>query len=191
MLDMYITMTPLILAGVANMIFTKTEFYRAHRSPIDRGKVLADGKRLFGNNKTWIGFVSMVLFCILFQVGFGFFCNGAGLNAHCDIYQVHRNTWRLNVLFGGLTGLVYMLSELPNSCLKRRLDIRDGKTERGCKGLLFFVVDQIDSLIGVMLLVYWFSDITIGRYFCYVLLGGLTHIMINSLLYLARVRKNI
>lgn len=188
---MYFTMMPLILAGIANMIFTKTELYRVHRNPMDHGRVMADGKRILGDNKTWIGFFSMIIFCIFFQLMFGFFCDLTNLNAHCDIYVAHENTIGLNLLFGSFTGLIYMLFELPNSFIKRRLNIQDGKTGRGWKGLLFFVIDQIDSLVGVMLLVYLFSDITIGKYFLYVLLGGLTHIIINVLLYLVKVRKNI
>lgn len=191
MAEMYFTMLPLILAGIANMLFTKTELYRMHRNPIDGGRVMADGKRVFGNNKTWIGFFSMVFFCTFFQLAFGLFCNFTKMNPYCDVYLVHENTMNFNLLFGSLTGFIYMLSELPNSFIKRRLGIRDGKTERGLKGLLFFMFDQIDSLIGVMFLVYLFSDITIGRYVFYVLLGGLTHLVINVVLYLVKVRKNV
>lgn len=191
MLDMYFTMAPLILAGVANMLFTKTKLYQKLRSPIDGGKVMADQRRIFGNNKTWIGFFSMIFFCTLFQLIFGIFCNAADLNSHCDIYSIHENTLSLNLIFGSLTGSIYMISELPNSFIKRRLDIKDGKTEHGLKGLLFFIIDQIDSLVGVMLLLYFFSDISIKKYFLYVLLGGFTHIAINTILYLVKVRKNI
>lgn len=188
---MYFTMIPLILAGIANMIFTKTKLYHMHKSPIDGGKVLADGKRMFGNHKTWIGFFSMIVFCICFQLIFGYFCNIMDMNQHCDIYIVSPNTICFNLFFGGLTGLVYMLSELPNSFIKRRLGIEDGQTAKGIKGGLFFIIDQIDSLIGVMLLVYLFSDITIGKYFFYVFLGGVTHVIINSVLYWMKVRNNV
>lgn len=58
-------------------------------------------------------------------------------------------------------------------------------------GAVFFVVDQIDSLVGVMLALYLVTDISIGKYGAYVLLGALTHIGVNSLLYAAKVRRNI
>lgn len=191
MVKMYFTMLPLILAGIANMLFTKTELYRIHRNPIDGGRVMSDRKRIFGNNKTWIGFFSMIFFCIFFQLAFGLFCKFTNLNGHCDVYLVHENTISFNLIFGSLTGFIYMLSELPNSFVKRRLSIQDGKTERGFKGLFFFVFDQIDSLIGVMFLVYLFSNITLVKYVLYVFLGGLTHLVINILLYLIKVRKNV
>jgi hypothetical protein len=49
---MYITMMPVILAGIFNMIFVKTGFYKKRRTPIDGGHVYRDGKRIFGDNKT-------------------------------------------------------------------------------------------------------------------------------------------
>ena len=189
--DMYFTMLPLILAGIANMLFTKTGFYRSHRVPIDGGRLFRDGKRIFGDNKTRIGFVFMILFYMLFQILFGMVSHLAGLDIHCDLYHTHDNTFVFNLLFGFLAGFVYMICELPNSFIKRRLGIRDGKTAKGGKGVLFFIIDQIDSLIGVMFLVYLFSDITFGKYVLYVCLGGITHILINAVLYGMKVRKNI
>ncbi len=173
------------------MLFTKTDIYCQHRTPIDGGKVLGDGKRIFGNNKTWIGFFSMIVFCTFFQVIYGLFCKLTNLNLYGDVYLVHDNTVWFNLLFGSMTGLVCMLFELPNSFIKRRLSIQDGKTEKGWKGGVFFIYDQIDSLIGVMFLLYLYSDITLFRYVLYVLLGGVTHLVINFFLYSVNVRRNV
>ena len=41
-----------------------------------------------------------------------------------------------NLLIGALLGLFYALFELPNSFLKRRLDIKPGKTIKGKKILV-------------------------------------------------------
>lgn len=173
------------------MVFTKTNLYHKHKVPIDGGRVLRDGKRIFGNNKTWIGFLSMIVFCTFFQLLYGLFCNVANLNSYGDVYLVYDNTVAFNLLFGSMTGLIYMLFELPNSFIKRRLSIREGKTEKGWIGRFFFLFDQIDSLIGVMFLLYLYSDITLMKYLVYVLLGGVTHLVINFFLYVVKVRKNI
>ena len=186
----YFTMIPLILGGIANMIFTKTELYKKNNKPIDCGKTL-NGKRIFGDNKTYIGFISMMFFCTVFQILFGVFCNVLNLNQHNDLYNIRENTFTLNLIFGLLTGFVYMISELPNSFIKRQLDIKPGKTASGIKGVLFFLIDQIDSLIGVMFLLFLFSDFSIIRYFLYLLLGAITHIIINLILYTVKIRKNI
>ena len=58
--NMYITMMSLILAGISNMIFVKTSLYKNHTYPIDGGKNFNDGKRILGDNKTYIGFMGMV-----------------------------------------------------------------------------------------------------------------------------------
>lgn len=84
-----------------------------------------------------------------------------------------------------------MISELPNSFIKRRLNIDAGKTDSGIKGFLFFVIDQIDSLLGVMFVLFLFSDFSFWKYLGYVALGALTHISVNLILYLTKVRKNI
>ena len=169
-LDMYLTMLSVILGGVLNMLFIKTDFYKKHRYPIDRNRKLKDGKRVFGDNKTWIGFGSMIVCCMISQVLIGFICN---------------------VFLGFLFGFTYMLFELPNSFVKRRLDIACGKTNTNIIGKLFFVIDQIDSLIGVMLILVIFAKISWKQYFVYIFIGGFTHIMVNLFLYKIKVRRNV
>ena len=56
LLKMYVTMFPVILAGILNMLFVKTSLYLRLRRPMDGGRTLWDGRRLFGDNKTWAGF---------------------------------------------------------------------------------------------------------------------------------------
>ena len=188
---MYLTMSPLIAGGVANMLFTKTRLYKKHKTPIDAGKTWKDGQRIFGDNKTWIGFVSMIMFCTIFQILCGLVCNWLSLNGMNDLYRIHPNTVLFNALFGAGVGFVYMLCELPNSFLKRRIRIEPGRTGKGPAGILFFLIDQIDSLVGVMLILLLVADISVQKYVAYVLVGALTHIGINLLLFAVKVRKHI
>ena len=189
--DMYVTAMPVILGGVANMVFTKTPLYKNHRAPMDGGRVWRDGKRIFGDNKTWIGFASMVGLTAASQVGWGQFCARRGLDALHDVYRVRKNTPALNLKSGLLYGLAYAACELPNSFIKRRFDIRPGKTERGAAGSVFFVVDQIDSLLGVFLVLAAYSGISWKRYVQYIFLGAGTHVGVNFVLYKLRIRKNL
>lgn len=188
--DMYITAMPVLLGGVSNMIFTKTPLYKNHRAPIDGGRTLSDGKRVFGDNKTWIGFGSMVALTALSQAVWGGFVARKGLNAVHDIYRLRRNTPAFNLAYGALSGFAYAACELPNSFLKRRLDIRPGKTEQGLVGKTFFVVDQIDSLLGVFLAQKAFSDISWARYVQYIGMGAGTHVGVNYAMYKLGIRKN-
>lgn len=189
--SMYITMLPLILGGVANMVFTKTSFYRAHRYPIDRYRVFRDGKRVLGDHKTVSGFCSMIVFVVFFQMLWGLACRIWGLEAYNEWYtRCHNGLWT-NVCSGFLTGLVYMLCELPNSFLKRRLGIAEGKTGRGWTGGIFFVIDQIDSLVGVFWILAVCARLSFGRYLAYLFLGAVTHIVVNMILHRLKIRKNI
>lgn len=184
MLAMYFSTMPVILGGISNMIFCKTSLYKKYRKPIDRGKVLKDGNRLFGDNKTGIGFFSMIVFTIIYQIVFGYLDTRAGIS---ELYLVHENTLLFNVIVGFLFGFAYMICELPNSFLKRRLGIDAGNTNRG----VLFLLDQIDSMVGIATVILVVSDITYIRALEYVALGGITHIAVNLLLKLFKIRKNI
>ena len=84
-----------------------------------------------------------------------------------------------------------MLCELPNSFIKRRINIIPGKTDKGIKGILFFVIDQIDSLIGVFFVLMLFNGMSLSRYFLYLCIGALTHIIINLILFCLKIRRNV
>lgn len=190
-INMYITMLPVIIGGILNMIFTKLPLYKRLKTPIDGNLHLKDGKRLFGDNKTWIGFFSMIVFCCLAQLLEGKVLEITGMSNRNEFYLCNENTILYNIMIGILLGFVYMLFELPNSFIKRRLDIPAGKTIKGGRGIFFFLFDQIDSLIGVMLILYIVSEISVAKYLLYVLLGGFTHICVNAVLYAFKIRKNL
>lgn len=189
--NIYITMMPLIFAGIFNMIFTKTNLYKKNKFPIDFGRNFVDGKRLFGDNKTYIGFVSMIVFCLIFQVIWGIICCKFEFENFNELYLIYSNTIHFNILVGLLFGFTYMICELPNSFIKRRINIVPGKTDKGLKGVIFFVIDQIDSLIGVFFVLMLLNGMSFSRYLLYLLVGAVTHILINLLLYGLRIRRNV
>lgn len=189
--NIYLTMMPLIFAGIFNMIFTKTNLYKKNKFPIDFGRNFVDGKRLFGDNKTYIGFISMVLFCILFQVIWGKMASYFNFENNNELYLIYDNTIHFNILVGFLFGFTYMICELPNSFIKRRINIIPGKTDKGIKGILFFVIDQIDSLIGVFFVLMLLNNMSFYRYLLYLFIGALTHIVINLILFCLKIRRNV
>ncbi len=191
LINMYLTMLPVIIGGILNMVFMKTTLYKKHRNPIDFGKSLKDGRRILGDNKTWTGFLSMIIICMAAQAIYGYALDAASLSYRSDLYTVNENTLLYNLTSGFLFGFSYMLFELPNSFIKRRLDIKPGKTQKSLIGIIFFIIDQIDSMFGVILVLYLLSDITPLMYFGYVLVGGLTHISINLVLWSLKIRRNI
>ena len=186
---MYITMIPVIIAGILNMLFVKTSLYRRINRPIDGGRTLRDGRRLFGENKTWAGFGGMIVFGATAQALWGFVCRG--FPELCPIYSRFGNALPFNLAAGAAMGFAYVLFELPNSFVKRRLDIPSGKTVRGFKGAVFFVIDQVDSLFGVAGVFAALFPMTVWEYWAYISLGAGTHIAVNRILYAMRIRKNL
>jgi hypothetical protein len=188
---MYVTLVPTILAGVMVMLWCKLPILKAIAKPIDFGKNFVDGKRLFGDNKTWKGMLGYILFNTLFSVLWGFACQTGALHDLNFFYQNHENTIPFNLLIGVLLGLGYSLFELPNSFLKRRLDITPGKSVSGFWKVFFIFLDQADSVFGVALVVWMFYPLGIGLYLLYVLVGAATHLFLNMMLYFMHLRKNM
>lgn len=189
-LMMYITLAPAILSGILNMIWCKTGLLKSLKKPMDMGRNFTDGRRIFGDNKTWKGFLGYLVFNTIFSVIWGLLCSTAGIDHLNFFYVDHDNTLLFNILTGFLIGCGYALFELPNSFLKRRLDITPGKTISGFWKFFFVFLDQADSVFGCALVVWLFYDLGIVLYLAYVLVGALTHIILNVLLYLAKLRKN-
>ncbi len=191
MTDIYITILPVIIAGVLNMVFTKTKIYKKYAKPIDFGKKFIDGHRVLGDNKTYIGFISMVIFAAFAQAFWGYVCGALGFENRNELYNLYNNTLIYNLLTGFLVGFLYMVCELPNSFIKRRLNIQPGKTNKGFVGALFFVVDQFDSVLGIGVAFYFLCGITFGRTILYILTGGLVHLAVNSVLLNLKIRNNL
>ena len=190
-IKMYVTLMPAIIAGVLNMIWCKLPILKFLNVPIDNKKKLKDGKRIFGDNKTWKGFIGYIILGCFASIIWGLVCDKCGLNGYNYYYEANSNTIWFNAVVGLLIGLFYALFELPNSFLKRRLDITPGKTIKGKKKILFIILDQADSVFGVCLVVAMFHPMSFIFYIQYVLLGALTHLVINILLYILRLRKNM
>lgn len=190
-ITMFNSLMPIIFAGVANMIFVKHSLFSFAYYPMDNYKILKDGKRLFGDNKTWKGFFGMIGFTIIFQVLWGWVNILIPYLTHNHfIYQIQENTLQLNIILGSVLGFAYVICELPNSFIKRRLDIQAGKPANNYLKYPFIFIDQADSIIGCVAVIAYYARLTLHQIFIYILLGALSHIIINQLLYFSRLRKN-
>lgn len=121
---------PLLIALVAHMVIVTRDWLPVLKIPIQQ--------RCFGINKTWRGMIIVPVVSgfsglILYLTDVNLFFNGTPLPP-----------W----LIGFIGGLGYMLAELPNSFIKRRLDIKPGESSDRFPAL-FTAMDQLDSTIGV------------------------------------------
>jgi CDP-diglyceride synthetase len=188
--QLFFLIAVLVCAGATNMAFVKAPILGELSRPMDGGVLMRDGKRLFGDNKTWKGFLGMIAATSFWLAIAGWLATNVpsihGLSLiPFEELELPFNAW----FFGAIWGLVYVLAELPNSFLKRRMDIQPGENATGLKGLFFLVLDQADSVIGCVLVLFLFSSITWLDGVMLVVLGSFAHYITNLSLYVVRLKK--
>jgi phosphatidylserine synthase len=137
---------------------------------------------LFGANKTLRGFVLMPAFSILgaFLVSGILSLNGC---------EPTINLGALSPLsLGGLVGLSYVLFELPNSFLKRRMGAEPGETPERL-GPLFVLLDQSDSALGVAVMSYFVLHAPAATVAWVVILSPAIAVAVKKLLFLMSWKK--
>ena len=128
----------LFFAGILEALIWKTSFFEFFNKPIQA--------ELFGTNKRWRGLISLPLTNIISV----FFLQVVEIN-FLPIPQNLILFSHFNCLeYGLLVGFIFNLSELPNSFIKRRLNIPPGDES----SKVFYFVDHIDSTYGVLILWY-------------------------------------
>ena len=86
---------------------------------------------------------------------------------------------------GGLVGgLGFMLGELPNSFVKRQLDVAPGGAPRGrLAATACFLADRLDSILGLLLAVHLTFGLPAGTWLVVLLAGPVVHWLFNVLLW--------
>jgi hypothetical protein len=103
------------------------------------------GHRLFGANKTARGFVVMVPAA---SAAFTLLALAAVDPSRAGLWALTPGGY---ALLGAWAGFGFMAGELPNSFVKRQLDIAPGGAPRGrAWTVVQFVVDRLDSGIGML-----------------------------------------
>ncbi|MFK7923626.1 MAG: hypothetical protein AB8H47_16835 [Bacteroidia bacterium] len=152
----------MILSNIGHILLVKKNAFPNLAVPI--------ASSLFGTNKTWRGFI--VLICLnafaswTLNLGFGYFGDIEAL-------------W-----IGGLLGFAYMISELPNSWLKRRQGIQSGQTPGW-----FVILDKTDSSFGVSLTSAILFDLSLWQTLVLFLLGSATHVFFSWVLVKVGIKK--
>jgi CDP-diglyceride synthetase len=133
---------------------------------MDGGKTLKDGKRIFGDNKTWKGFIGMIALTSI------------------SAWLFWRSMFAHSYLYGMWIGFAYVLFELPNSFIKRRAGKRSG--ENG--GFIQTFFDQADSAIGCTLFLSLVYPLAWHEIVWMIIIATGTHYMFNVLLFYAKLR---
>jgi CDP-2,3-bis-(O-geranylgeranyl)-sn-glycerol synthase len=174
--------SPLFVGFVLHGVSIRHGLLRTLARPIDRGALIRQ-RRLFGDNKTYRGVV-----CVALGTMLGF----VALTAMRDPTEQSALAALPSGSFAALLGLgvggAAMLAELPNSALKRQLDIQPGTQGSGLSALLFHVLDQIDVLAGAWLVLAIFVSATPRLVLGSALFMYLGHQLITLLGYLLGMR---
>jgi CDP-2,3-bis-(O-geranylgeranyl)-sn-glycerol synthase len=160
------------VAGAAHVLWLRSSWSRRFAWPVDGGLTFR-GKRLFGENKRVCGFMVLPpVAALMFML----------LGGTKDLLPptLADGLWPLGAWqyagLGLVCGLAFMLAELPNSFIKRRLDIAPGQApQQAWLRPLVLVVDRYDSVLGVLLALSWMVPVSLATWFWVLVLGPLVH----------------
>jgi CDP-archaeol synthase len=132
------------LAGLAQSVWLGSRISQRWQMPLDAG-LRVRGRRLFGQNKTLRGVVVMVPATAL---------SFAAIRAGAAWLHIDGGLWLLSMWgyagVGAVAGAGFMLGELPNSFIKRQLDVRPGHAPEGTFArAASFAADRLDSIVGM------------------------------------------
>ena len=159
---------PLIISNVAHMFVVKFDGFACLKIPIS--------VRAFGTNKTVRGFVFVGVLTGVLQVILNRFLHGA--------FQFD------SFVLGLSLGVTYMLCELPNSFLKRRMGIQSGQ-KAAHRAWLFTLLDKSDSTLGVCLVFTLYKGLSASVFFQFFLVAFCIHLTLSKVLQLLRVKESL
>jgi hypothetical protein len=167
---------PLVVASLVHLIVLRLRMFEWLKIPLDGGATWR-GHRIFGDNKTVRGAVVMIGVSVVTAV-----LQGVGRIPTLEYFDYGR----MNLaLLGFLQGLGFVLGELPNSFLKRRIGVAPGAPG----GVLQAFGDHLDSVIGALLLVsiVWVPPLRVWA--MGLVLGAGLHLAVNVVFVLLGVKR--
>jgi hypothetical protein len=135
---------PVLGAPALHAPVLKYDLFKGLKKPIDGGRTLR-GRRIFGDNKTWRGALFMTAGPALAAVAL------SRLPWYRRRLPPEIRAWP-PALVGLLLGLGVFAGELPNSFLKRQLDIPPGEQRRDAAGIAISLADQADFAVTSLVL---------------------------------------
>jgi len=154
-----------VYIAIPTYVANSTPVLTGGGAPIDRGLNFIDGRRIFGNNKTVRGFAC------------GFLLGTVAAVAETLLFANYAL-----LLVGVLASLGALLGDLFGAFLKRRLDIAPGRP--------LPIVDQLDFIVGALLLTSPFFPVTMGAVLILVIATVPIHLLANAVAYLLRLKSH-
>ena len=183
MLGIVYVILPVIMAGIVHSIVIRFNLIPQLARPLDFGACLR-GQPLLGANKTFRGVIIMMAGTALSAWALSYLLPGEQLPGGFGLMTQPGPA----SMAGLIMGLGYSLGELPNSFIKRRLRVPPGGRPAGATRALFYFADQMESVIGVVILLWAVYAPAYGVLLALLVTGGLVHILFDVCLYLFGVK---
>jgi len=166
---------PLFISASLHMVLVRFRLFSFSAQPLSQ--------KLFGQNKTWRGLWTMPVLTVI------------GVEAVTEVaasFNYLPEFWPVTFVermhLGIALGLAYVLFELPNSWMKRRLGIPPGQKAQK-NAWLFTMIDQADSALGCALVYALLIPETRSYFWILLLISPVIHLVGNLLLYSFGLRK--
>jgi CDP-diacylglycerol--serine O-phosphatidyltransferase len=164
----YTFILPLFIGNVVHMFIVKGDYFPYLAKPLSI--------KLLGSGKTYRAFIVMPYVC-----GFSALLLRSLILHNEDYY------WSFSI--GFILGISYLIGELPNSFIKRRLGISAGKYHPTFKWVQY-VVDKSDSLLMCCLVYYFITDINFRETIILFVVSFFIHVIFSWLLVQMRIKKS-
>jgi CDP-archaeol synthase len=166
--------TPILIAGLVHVAVITLDLVPQLAQPIDAGRRWR-GRPLLGRNKTWRGFVVMpAATAITIATQQRLAARSPRLAAIAPLARGVPPPW----IVGAICGAAYVLAELPNSFVKRRLGIAPGTSAPRARTTQY-VVDQLDSVVGCAVAIRMLYRIETADAAATALLGAACHVAVE------------
>jgi CDP-archaeol synthase len=168
---------PILVAGLVHVAVITLDVAPALARPIDAGRRWR-GRPVLGSNKTWRGFVVMpTASAITIAVQQALATRSRHLAALASLCRGAPPAW----MVGATCGAAYVLAELPNSFVKRRLGIAPGDIGPRARAAQY-AIDQLDSVVGCAVAIRTFYRIDMMDAAASGLVGAACHVAVERLM---------
>jgi CDP-2,3-bis-(O-geranylgeranyl)-sn-glycerol synthase len=172
-------MLPAYLSNVSALVF-------GGGAPIDGGRKLGDGNRLFGNGKTWRGFIigSLVGAGIGIIQGLASVYIIQAFNIYSPLdsyYYILPTTAAQGALLGFFLGAGALIGDICGSFIKRRLKIKRGNPAP--------LLDQLDFVIVSLIFASLIVTIPLNLILLIIIITVFLHLGTNIIAYLLGIKN--